>query len=417
MTALAPKVVTRGGGAAHRIRSVDGLRAVAVAAVIGYHVEAGPSGGFLGVDLFFVISGFVITRLLLRQKKAGTFSMGEFYAHRVRRLLPALLCVILAVQLWVWTADLTSMRSTVNAQSLAALFFCGNWYTIYADVDYWSVQPDSAPLNHLWSLAVEEQFYLVWPFLVVLLLGRSARLRTLAVVAGAGAVVSYALAAFHYMPSLPDRAYLGTDTRAGALCLGALCACLTAVFGSRVQQSSRSRWALPVLALLSGGVLAALWSHAAIDSSSLYDWQLPLAGLSAAVLIGALTLLERAPRDTGPHPLARLVLGCMTARPVVAVGSISYGLYLWHWPLWIYVHRTYPDWQLSSQQVVVCAASLAAAALSYRFVEAPARRVRLRSVLLSVAGASAVVGAFCLVTDPVLDTTPNDQGPVVSGVR
>lgn len=416
LTTLAPTVPDN--RQAHRIRSIDGLRAVAVLAVMGYHFGVGPSGGFLGVDLFFVISGFVITRLLLRQQTAGTLSMKGFYAHRVRRLLPALLCVLLVVQLWVWFANLPAMHSTVDSQTLAALGFLGNWYTIFADVDYWSVLPAETPLNHLWSLAVEEQFYLVWPALVVVFVSRSVGKRTLTVVTGTGAVVCYMLAAWNYVPGLPDRAYLGTDTRAGALCLGALAASVTGSVVSHVRNSRMTRRALPLLVAVSGCVLLLLWTHAAIDSRALYLWQLPLAGLAAAVLITILAMVESHQRDDCAVRLPEtVVLKIFAARPVVAVGTISYGLYLWHWPLWVYLKHTFPQWESASHQWVAVAASFALSFISYVFIEAPARRCRLRTLLWSVVGASVVVGSFALISAPQPQHGFGGDGPVVSGVR
>lgn len=403
-----------------RIRSIDGLRAVAVLAVMGYHFNVGPGGGFLGVDLFFVISGFVITRLLLRQKSAGTLKMRSFYAHRVRRLLPALLCVLLVVQLWVWAADLPAMHSTVDSQTLAALGFFGNWYTIFADVDYWSVLPSETPLNHLWSLAVEEQFYLVWPALVIALVTRFSSLRTLTTVTGTGAVVCYTLAAWSYVPGLPDRAYLGTDTRAGALCLGALTAAVIGTQMSRVRNSHPLERGLPLLVAGSLGTLLILWTDAAIDSRALYLWQLPLAGVAAAVLIGALAVLEgihqnaHAARSPG---LGTALLKVFAARPVVAVGTISYGLYLWHWPLWVWVRHTFPEWGLTTHQLAATTGSFTLALLSYFILESPARRSKLPVLLTAVAAASLIVGSLALLGEPQSHQGSDGDGPVVTGLQ
>lgn len=416
LTTLAPSATEN--DEARRIQSIDGLRAVAVLAVMGYHFGVGPDGGFLGVDLFFVISGFVITRLLLRQRAAGTLTMRRFYAHRVRRLLPALLCVLCTVQLWVWTADVPAMRSTVNSQTVAALGFFGNWYTIFADVDYWSVLPAEAPLNHLWSLAVEEQFYLVWPALVVVLVSLSGGQRLLTFATGMGAMVCYALAAWNYVPGLPDRAYLGTDTRAGALCLGALAACLTNAAVSRMERSKAATSALPLLGALSVGILLMLWAQATIDSSAFYFWQLPLAGLAAATLITVLAVLEGRQRAQHTASLPeKVVLKSFAARPVVAVGTISYGLYLWHWPVWVYLKHTVPQWELPTQQGAAVLASFTLSLLSYFLLESPARRCGLRTLLLSVASASVVVASFALISAPLPQHGADGDGPVVSGVR
>ncbi|GGP86264.1 acyltransferase family protein [Streptomyces melanogenes] len=427
----APKART-GRTASGRIRSIDGLRAVAVLAVMSFHFGSGPSGGFLGVDLFFVISGFVITRLLLTQKEAGTLSMRAFYAARVRRLLPALLTVLAAVQLWLWRADLPGLRTTANAQTLASLGFAGNWYAVFAQVDYWSVQPAQAPLNHLWSLAVEEQFYLVWPALILigaaLVAARGSAdgaqggvlRRVLMATTACVALVSYALAQHLYVPGAPDRAYLGTDTRAGALCLGAFAACLlpSSAHGRPRVAGPRALSARAGAALFA---LAAVWTQTSMDQQAFYAWQLPLVGVAGAVLLHSLAALDQHPAIAatgGPAAALPLPARLIASRPLVAVGGISYGLYLWHWPVWVCLNATVPQWSQPVRCGLAWAASFALAAVSYVLIEAPARRCSFKRLapvvaLAYVMAAAAAGGALLAGVGP---EHPADDGtPVVTG--
>lgn len=225
--ALEQRPATSGGETFHgRIDAIDGLRAVAVVAVMAFHYGIGLDGGFLGVDLFFVISGFVITRLLLTERaRTPRPPLRSFWFRRVKRLLPAVLLVVGAVQTWMLLEDPAGLRPTVNAQTLAALTYTSNWYAILGHVDYWDATQEQAPLNHLWSLAVEEQFYLLWPLLLIGLTTWGARrVRHPHRLLLATAAVCYLLAYLLYLPGAEDRAYLGTDTRAGALLLGAVIA-------------------------------------------------------------------------------------------------------------------------------------------------------------------------------------------------
>jgi peptidoglycan/LPS O-acetylase OafA/YrhL len=212
-------------GGTGRISAVDGLRALAVSAVIAFHFGLGVPGGFLGVDFFFVISGYVITRLLLIERcQTGAIGWTRFWARRARRLLPAVVVVLIAVQMWLRLGAPPELRGTTNAQTIAALTYVSNWYAIVANVGYWGAQIDATPLTHLWSLAVEEQFYVAWPLLLVAVLALTRSHRAVAVAAGLGAVASYTTGVVLFHAEGVDRAYLGTDARAGALLLGVLCA-------------------------------------------------------------------------------------------------------------------------------------------------------------------------------------------------
>ncbi|MGW0771373.1 acyltransferase family protein [Streptomyces sp. NPDC002676] len=377
-----------------RIDSIDGLRALAVAAVMAFHYGTGLDGGFLGVDLFFVISGFVITRLLLaeRVRAAPRPSLWSFWFRRVKRLLPAVLLVVGAVQTWMLLQDPPGLRPTVNAQTLAALTYTSNWYAVLGHVDYWDVSKEQAPLNHLWSLAVEEQFYLLWPLLLIgLTTWGAGRIRHPHRLLLAAAAVCYLLAHLLYLPGAPDRAYLGTDTRAGALLLGAVIAFRPGLF------SRFSRFSWPAVA-----VLGWLWCTADIDSAALYAWQLPLAGIAAAASIDAIAHAERFRR-------------ALSSRPLLWLGHRSYGLYLWHWPVWVYLGVSHPEWsQATKVPVAVCAAVLLSAA-GYRLIERPVRTSSWRPrALLPVLAVCSVTLAL-VTTTPVADPVDAHNGPIVTG--
>ncbi|MFD8395505.1 acyltransferase family protein [Streptomyces sp. NPDC059680] len=384
-----------------RIPSIDGLRALAVLGVLAFHFELGLPGGFLGVDLFFVISGFVITRLLLAQRKRSPRPARlDFWFRRAKRLLPVVLLVVAAVQAWMLIEDPPGLRTTVNGQTLAALTYISNWYAITAHIGYWAVGLEAAPLNHLWSLAVEEQFYLLWPLILAAALAflptKSSRC-TLAAAAIVLACVSYGLAHHWYVPGVPNRAYLGTDARAGALLLGAVVA---------LRPARPPAWLTAPLTAVSITVLGALWATAGIDSAALYTWQLPLAGLAAAVVINTLA-------HTTAGPLSRVL--CFA--PLQWVGLRSYALYLWHWPVWVFVGVEFPGLSHGARAVYAFTVALVLAAVSYALVERPVRSCALRPLVIlpALAVCSALLAGAALL--PV--TAPEDavNGPVVTGPK
>ncbi|MEU8588413.1 acyltransferase [Streptomyces sp. NPDC048664] len=377
-----------------RIDAIDGLRAVAVAAVMAFHYGLGLDGGFLGVDLFFVISGFVITRLLLtEQARTPRPALGGFWFRRVKRLLPAVLLVVASVQAWMLLEDPPGLHRTVNAQTLAALTYTSNWYAVAGHVGYWDVTQEQAPLNHLWSLAVEEQFYLVWPLLLIALVasgrGRVRRPRpSLHTLLLATAALCYLLAHLLHVPGAFERAYMGTDTRAGALLLGASTAVRPGLF--------RRFWP-PAVA-----VLGWLWCVADLDSAAFYAWQLPLAGIAGVTLIDAAA--------HGARPLRVL-----SYRPLVWLGHRSYGLYLWHWPVWVYLGVEHPEWSQAVKVSVAVCASVVLATAGYRLIERPVRLSswRARALLPVLAVCCAASALVTLV--PVAAPVDARDGPVVTG--
>ncbi len=362
------------GSAGSRIPGLDGLRAVAVIAVVVYHLApAALPGGYLGVDVFFVVSGFLITTLLLRELDTrGRLSLPAFWTRRARRLLPALGVVVVASVLVARLVD-GDLLVGIGRQVLGAATFTTNWWEIAAGVSYFDErQPEL--LQPLWSLAIEEQFYLLWPALLVVgvVALRSWR-RLAAVVLGGGAASAVAMAVLVTLDE-PTRVYYGTDTHAFGLLLGAAAAFSLQDRG-RLLRSAAARWVGPA-ALVGLGVLAATMHD---DGAFAYRGGLALASLLALLAVascttggsGYLTVLE--------HPGLRWV------------GERSYGLYLWHWPVALVVHallRPAPGsgrWWLSL--VVSLAVTVAVSAASYRWVETPVRRDGFRATWRRVAAA------------------------------
>ena len=383
--------------------AIDGLRAFAVGAVMLFHSDH-LSGGFLGVDAFFVISGFLITRqMLIEVDKTDRISLREFWGRRARRLLPALVLLLVVVIGVAYRFGYASERFKIRHDAPWALGFALNWHHITASTDYWHSLSSPSPLTHLWSLAVEEQFYLVWPLVMVLLVWRRRdRERRVLLGSALGAVLSFALMAFVFDPASTTRAYEGTDTRIGALLVGAVCA--TTIVGERADRIAGvlGRWrdvalAVPVL------VLAWMWLRVDGRDSWLYRGGFLLHAVQCAALL--LGVSCRLPHETGSGWLRTL----LTLRPVRWFGQLSYGLYLWHWPVYIALG---PDrvhlsrWPLTAVRVV---ATIIAASLSYYLVERPVRyglqrRPVIRTAMLSVA--AIAVAALAIIVVPLPESRP-----------
>jgi peptidoglycan/LPS O-acetylase OafA/YrhL len=302
--------------------ALDGLRAVAVLAVIAYHDGYDwARGGFLGVDAFFVLSGFLITTLLLLEyERIASIELVAFWGRRLRRLLPALLVVLLAVAVYA-AVDVSSFElASVRGDALSSLFYVTNWRFIASNSSYFQFVASPSPVQHLWSLAIEEQFYLVWPLVVFgcLRLAHGKR-RYLIGVAVVGAIASTLVMAALYDGTDPSRAYYGTDARMHTILIGAL---LAIWFVVRPPSTAGAR-----RAVLSAGIVGALgmvWAiHALSDTSpGYYHGGSAVYAFAVAALIGAVMLPVTSPLRWG-----------LGLAPLVFVGRISYGLYLWHWPV------------------------------------------------------------------------------------
>ena len=346
---------------------LDGLRAVAVLAVIAFHEQfSWAPGGLLGVALFFTLSGYLITDLLLsRWLATGRAHLANFWVRRARRLLPALFVMLAIVTAWVTLLDRARLADLRGAVAAAATY-SSNWYLIVQGQSYFSRFAPPQPLDHLWSLAVEEQFYLIWPWLLLAGLyfirrRRSASairwlaLPTLALAAGS-AVLMWVL----YHPAVdPTRVYEGTDTRACGLLIGAA---LAMVWSSRTagRASVTVARVLDVPALLGLAVIAVMIWRVGQYSTFLYHGGLVLLGFATAAVVAACAA-------TGS-----MVGAALGWRPLRWIGVRSYGIYLWHYPVIVLTTPANASEDLP-RAVWQIAASIAIAALSWKFVEEPVR--------------------------------------------
>jgi peptidoglycan/LPS O-acetylase OafA/YrhL len=373
--------------------ALDGLRGLAVAAVLLFH-GSHLTGGFLGVDAFFVLSGFLITSLLLAEARdRGRIALGAFWTRRARRLLPALFCVLVAVAVYARFLAKPDELATIRGDALATIGYFANWRAIFTSRDYWALFRSPSPLNHTWSLAIEEQFYLVWPLLVAgLVRGCSHRIasRRLLVVSVGLAIVSLAWTLAIFDPANPSRVYFGTDTRLASILVGASLAAWLALRGP--VRSTRARAGLEVVAVASLVFLALAFTRLSGSSDSLYRGGLFACACAVALVIAA-----------SVHPSRGPVGRVLSFRPFCALGLISYGVYLWHWPIYVVldesrVHLT--GWPLLAVRVGV---TLVIAVISYRVIEQPIRRRRVspplaRRFTFAVVTAGALVAAIVVAT-------------------
>jgi peptidoglycan/LPS O-acetylase OafA/YrhL len=352
------------GNRMRHLAPLDGLRAIAVAAVMAFHTGAGWAvGGFLGVDVFFVLSGFLITVLLVKEwQRRGTVSLRRFYARRALRLLPAvaLLCAFLLIVGPVGTG--VAARNALWKAVAGTMFYFQNWQQAFHLI------PILQLTDHTWSLAIEEQFYLVWPALLIGTLYWARRrghhpLRAALVLALALAAVSAVLkiVMWHGVSS-QARIYYGTDTRADSLLIGAA---LGIAYAS--DWLERLRRLLPALAPLALLIIVVTFGFAHDNSARLYQGGLTGFALVCAVLIGGLALAPA-------NPVGR----ALAIPPLVWLGRISYGLYLWHWPVFRYLHEARLGLSWGPTQLVRIAVTLAAATISFYVLERPLLRLRHR---------------------------------------
>jgi peptidoglycan/LPS O-acetylase OafA/YrhL len=368
---------------------LDGLRAVAVYLVVLFHARADRfSGGFIGVDVFFVLSGYLVTQLLLRDLSGrGALRFGRFYARRMRRLLPAsfVLLVVTAVVFSALAAP-AEVASGIGAFK-AAFLYVANWYFIHQSSDYFAATIDSSPIIHFWSLAVEEQFYLVWPVLLTGLYLATRRLRTHAQHAMQLAIAVAALAsvlwALHLSTTNLNRAYYGTDARAYQLMAGALIAVTPGLLRRVVR-----------LRFLSVAAAAALLALLGLSTSA---FTMGAIQRGIAVTIVTVTLIVAIECARG-GPVNR-VLSCP---PMVYLGKISYGTYLWHWPvIWVILEITDGDISPLSTFGLAALVGTGLASLSYTILERPIREYRpfdrVSRVVVAGGLALTVIGALVII--------------------
>ena len=383
------------------VPGLDGLRALAVIAVLGYHLAV-PwlAGGLLGVGMFFTLSGFLITRILVGTfDRTGSFALRRFWVHRARRLLPAVVLVLLTVLAGTALTD-RAMLGRRWSESLSAMAYVANWHTIAQGQTYFDRFAGPSQLDHLWSLSVEEQFYLVWPLLLLAMVAaRFTRVQVIASTA-ALAVASFALLSILAHPGFDNtRAYEGTDTRAGGILVGAL---LALCWPQLVEVAASRRWVRAVVA--AGGVLGLVVVACLLVTADdywlgFYDWGLLVLSVATVAVVAAVAL-------PGSH--LNVVLG---VAPLRWTGERSYGIYLWQLPVIAAFGQAGLEEHRVLMSFVLVAATLVLAELSWRLVEDPIRRLgfrgafqRIRQVTVGPAGRTRVVrlpllpvGAACLL--------------------
>lgn len=379
-------------GIAYR-REIDGLRAIAVLAVVLYHAGVpGLAGGFVGVDIFFVISGYLITSLLLREwRQHGRFDLMAFYARRVRRLLPALWLVIAAtlVASMVLLQPMGSQMQGVLDSSIASLLFVANFHFAASSGGYFDGPAEEMPLLHLWSLSVEEQYYLVLPLALLLALRCRASWRHWL----AGATIASFLLAEYWLRAAPSDAFYGMPARFWELGVGGLIAGLPP---GRLDK----RWASRLMFI---GVLVTL---AAVVTTQ--RGHFPGAGALPAVIGAGLVLW--AVNDSERLGFAGRLLG---SPPMVRVGLISYSLYLWHWPLLAFDRALAVEPSPLIGRLALCAVAVVLAWASYRWVEVPFRRSMVtashaRAIAFGAVASMALV-AMAWGLRPTHSTTPLEE--------
>ncbi len=369
------------------IPGLDGLRALAVFAVVLYHMSASflPSG-LLGVTIFFVLSGYLITGILIREwHKTKSINLPKFWLHRIRRLFPAIVCVI-AVSLVLCAFLAPDMLTKLRRDLFAALFWFTNWWYIFQDVSYFDAMGAPSPVTHFWSLAIEEQFYLIWPPVLLLLFRKGFKKRTIQWGIVAAALISVVLMMVLYVPEGdPSRVYYGTDTRVFSLLIGAWFAfvfppkrlCGEGKHG--LPEATRRIVGIVGIVALVGLICLMVFVNA--YSPFMYYGGILLTSVLTALMIMAIVNPETA--------LARV----FSFAPIVYIGKISYGIYLWHYPLLLLMNdfnsteATHPL-MYALQMVVIVIVSM----ISYHFVEQPIRQGCLGRIFGEVASRATTWG-------------------------
>jgi peptidoglycan/LPS O-acetylase OafA/YrhL len=412
--------------AVERIPALDGVRALGIILVLCFHGGfSWASGGFLGVDVFFVLSGFLITGLLVSEyRQHQGIALLRFWGHRIRRLFPALLAVLAAVALYAWLLAPPDTLGQLRGDAIATLFYVNNWHLIAGSHGYFAELATPRPLLHTWSLSIEEQFYVVWPLIVLGILHVTRSLRVL-LVATIGAAVASAIAmAVLFEPGLGEaRAYYGTDTRAQALLIGAALAIVLArplpADGSADPSGALVRWRptdpsttrrlghLGLGCLVVIGLLAVI-----VDGGATWPYRggFALLAVAAAGLIGSVALAQAT-------PVARL----LSMAPVRYVGAISYGLYLWHWPIFVVLDAPRTGLVGLPLFAVRATVSILVAAASYHLLELPIRRGTFSRgptgwLVLPIATGLVVAAVVVATTVPVV-AAPKGTGQGLSATE
>ncbi|MFD3445911.1 acyltransferase family protein [Microbacteriaceae bacterium 4G12] len=353
---------------------LDSLRGLAILGVILYHLNSNwMPGGFLGVTVFFVLSGYLITDILVVEwNENKRISLKNFWLRRARRLLPGMLVMLIITLAWI-TIFNSSILWKMRGDSLAALFYYSNWWYIYHKLSYFESFGQISPLNHFWSLAVEEQFYVVWPFVITLgLYFTKKRQSRMTLFIFLGAIASAVAMAVLYKPGVdPSRVYYGTDTRAFALLIGATLALIWPSSRLANQILPRARLVLDVI----GGIaliviLTMFWKTNQYDPF-LYRGGMFLLSIATAFLVANLA-----------HPASRISV-FLRFKPLRWIGVRSYGIYLWHYPIITLTNAQMGNGEFKfSMAIFQFFLIIFVAQLSWKFVENPIRQGALKNIRL-----------------------------------
>ncbi len=350
---------------------LDSLRGLAILGVILYHINfSWMPGGFLGVTVFFVLSGYLITDILAMEwKRNKRIDLKKFWLSRARRLLPGMFVMLVITLAWI-TIFHSSLLETMRGDSLAALFYVSNWWYIYHKLSYFDNFNQLSPLNHFWSLAVEEQFYVVWPFIISLGLYHIKKQSRMILLICLGAVASALAMAILYEPGAdPSRIYYGTDTRAFSLLIGAALALIWPSDRLANKIIPKARLILDVV----GGtaliiILLMFWKTNQYDPF-LYNGGMVLLSIATALLVANLA-----------HPASRIAQ-FLRFRPLRWIGIRSYGIYLWHYPI---LTLTTPKVNAGDFSLIRATLQflliIMIAQISWKFIEKPIRQGALRNI-------------------------------------
>ncbi|WP_219835493.1 acyltransferase family protein [Paenibacillus sp. R14(2021)] len=352
------------GNSGRYMPGLDGLRAIAVFAVIAYHLNLSwVPGGLLGVGIFFVLSGYLITDILLKQHAtAGRLNLGDFWIRRARRLLPAMMIMLTLVSAWLLVTDPARLFA-MKGEIVSALLYYSNWRMIFHHVSYFESFGPPSPLGHLWSLAVEEQFYLIWPIVLVFMARKLRQRGRLLLWILGGAAVSAAAMALIYVPGLdPSRVYYGTDTRAFGLLTGAALAVVWPSWKLSSALSHRGRAVLDAVGIAGLLTVAFMIARVGEYDTFLYRGGMVIVSAATAAVVAAMA-----------HPASRLAR-LIGSKPIRRLGVRSYGIYLYHYPV---IALSTPAAQVDEfhpvRAMVQVLVSIMLAELSWRYVEEPIR--------------------------------------------
>ncbi|MEY8348948.1 acyltransferase family protein [Bacillus cereus] len=387
---------------------LDSLRGLAILGVILYHINFNwMPGGFLGVTVFFVLSGYLITDILaIEWKRNKRIDLKNFWIRRARRLLPGMLVMLVIVIAWV-TIFHNSLLGKMRGDSLAALFYFSNWWYIYHKLSYFESFNQISPLTHFWSLAVEEQFYVVWPFIIGLAFYFIKKKSRIILFILLGAMMSALAMAILYEPGAdPSRIYYGTDTRAFSLLIGAALALIWPSSRLANKIIPKARLVLDVVGGIALIIILVMFWKTNQYEPFLYRGGMVLLSIATALLVANLA-----------HPASRIAQ-FLRFRPLRWMGVRSYGLYLWHYPI---ITLTTPKINAGEFSLTraLCQFLLIiiAAQISWKFIEDPIRRGALKNIgsknwrmrNLALGGKVAIIGALFISTIAVFGLTTASQ--------